>query len=302
MTKSSFTSLLLAILFIASPSYATGKAPSNDADITVYTAGDIAECKSKKTTAYSIATAKLINAGIAQYPKAIVLTLGDHTYPVGRPEEFDTCYEPSWGKFKNRTYPAPGNHEYYSPSAYGYFQYFGDAAGSQDRPYYSFNKGNWHIIALDSNLKKDQQQAQLAWLKQDLQNNRSACILAYWHHPLYSSGLHGNNSIMKSAWEMLMDAKADLILSAHDHSYERFALQNSEGEKDEQAGMREFVVGTGGATLKPALWQKQHSEVLNTQTHGILKLTLKKQSYAWRFLPVKGSEFTDEGSAVCHRK
>lgn len=294
--------LLFFFLSLTSHCFAAKKAPNNDSVLIVYTAGDIADCSSKKLAAHSAATAKIIHAGIAQNPTAIVLTLGDHTYPVGTPDEFENCYESTWGKFKNRTYPIPGNHEYYIPSAYPYFKYFGQAAGSQQRPYYSFNKGSWHIIALDSNLKKEKQQAQLEWLEQDLKQNRSSCTLAYWHHPMYSSGLHGNNSIMKPAWEMLMNAKADLVLSGHDHSYERFALQNSRGERDDQTGLREIVVGTGGAKLMPAVWKRQHSEVLNTKTHGVLKLNLKKQSYNWKFLAVKGSNFTDEGRADCYRK
>lgn len=293
-------SLLLFILFATNFSYAANK--TNDSTITVYTAGDIAECTSKKLAAHSAATAEIINAGIAQDPNAIVLTLGDHTYPVSTSAEYEYCYEPTWGKFKNRTYPIAGNHEYYIPSAYTYFEYFGDAAGSQEKPYYSFNKGSWHIIALDSNLKKEQLQAQFDWLAEDLKNNPSSCTLAYWHHPMYSSGLHGNITIMKPAWEMLMAAKADLVLSAHDHFYERYALQNSEGEKDDQAGIREIIVGTGGAKLMPALWQRKHSEVLNTKVHGILKLELKKQGYEWEFLAVEGSTFTDKGSTECHSK
>lgn len=293
--------LLLLAIGITNLCYAAKKAPDSGSITTVYSAGDIADCRTPQKAAQSAATAKLLETEIAQNPSAFILTLGDHTYPVGLPEEFETCYESSWGKFKDRTYPAPGNHEYYSPSAYGYFQYFGNAAGSQQQPYYSFNKGNWHFIALDSNLKEEQQQAQLDWLKQDLDNNRSGCTLAFWHHPLYSSGLHGNNSVMKTAWKMLMDAKADLVLAAHDHSYERFAPQNDAGEKVEQ-GIRSIIVGTGGASLKPVFWKKQHSEVLDAKTHGILKLNLKKQSYTWEFLPVKGSEFTDKGSAVCYRK
>ena len=294
--------LLLFFLFTINVCYAAKQAPNNDSVITVYTAGDIADCSSKTLAAYSAATAEIINTGIAQNPKAIVLTLGDHTYPVGTPAEFETCYEPTWGKFKNRTYPIPGNHEYYIPSAYPYFEYFGAAAGSQQRPYYSFNKGTWHIIALDSNLKKERRQEQLDWLAEDLKNNRSSCTLAYWHHPMYSSGLRGNNDKMKPAWEMLMAAKADLVLSGHEHFYERFALQNSQGEKDDQTGIREIIIGTGGAKLMPALWQRQHSEVLNAKAHGVLKLDLKKQGYEWQFLAVEGSSFTDEGSADCHRK
>ncbi|WP_165794866.1 metallophosphoesterase family protein [Solimicrobium silvestre] len=304
MYKSLLPLALLASTLIAHANTAptTPSTESRDATITVYAAGDIADCRTKKSTARSIATATLINAGIADDPQAIVLTMGDHTYPVGVQAEFETCYQPSWGKFKDRTYPSPGNHEYYSPNGIGYYQYFGEAAGSQRQSYYSVNKGAWHIISLNSNLNKEDLQTQLDWLAQDLKKNRSACTLAYWHHPVYSSGLHGNNKHMKPVWEMLMAAKADVILSGHDHHYERFALQNSQGDEDIQTGIREFIVGTGGAKLAPVFWKKSNSEIVNTNTNGVLKLLLKKQGYEWQFLPIEGSSFTDQGSTACHSK
>ncbi len=228
--------------------------------------------------------------------------LGDSAYQITTQKELQTCYHPTWGQFKQRTYPTPGNHEYYTPNAYPYFQYFGKAAGSQQRSYYSFNKGAWHIISLNSNIKKEQQQAQLKWLAQDLKNNRSTCILAFWHHPLYSSGLRGADPIMRPAWQMLMTAKADVILSGHEHLYERFALQDSQGQQDSQHGMRQFVVGTGGTQLSIAPWQRTNSEVLNAKLHGVLKLTLKSQRYDWEFLPIKTDAAIDKGSAECHAK
>lgn len=270
--------------------------------VVAYSAGDIADCRSKQSTARSVATAGLINADLKRNPTAIVLTLGDHTYPVGLPAEFARCYQPSWGQFKDRTYPSPGNHEYYSPNGYGYFQYFGDAAGSQQHSFYSVEKAAWHIISLNSSLQGEAQQAQLAWLKSDLQHQHSACILAYWHHPLYSSGLHGNNANMQAAWELLMAAKADVVLSGHDHHYERFGLQDSDAQENSQAGIREFIVGTGGAKFGPVFFRKAHSEAINTKENGVLKLTLNQGSYEWQFLTVADGVFTDQGKTDCHAK
>lgn len=273
---------------------------------TVYAAGDIADCQKPDSAKHSQATAHIIQTELARNPSAIVLTIGDHTYPIGRPEEFKQCYDPTWGQFKNKTYPSPGNHEYYMPKAYGYFEYFGEAAGSQKHPYYSFNKGTWHIISLDSNLKNEQQQAQLAWLESDLKKNKSSCILAYWHHPVYSSGLRGNYSQMNEAWNKLLKARADIVLSAHDHYYERFAPQTTDGTLEAEKGIREFIVGTGGAHLTPSLIRKPNSEVLNTDTYGVLQLRLYKNSYRWSFMAVHTDPdtqpFSDKGEGECHKK
>ena len=274
--------------------------------VTVFAAGDIADCRfAAASDSRAARTADLIKTGIAKDPTTTVLTLGDHTYPIGLPAEFSGCYEPTWGQFKDRTYPSAGNHEYYSPEGFGYFQYFGQAAGTPQRSYYSINKGAWHIVSLNSNLKKEQQQQQMDWLADDLKNNKSACTLAYWHHPVYSSGPHGNNAQMKQAWQLLMAAKADVVLSGHDHHYERFALQDGDGQIDDKAGIRQFVIGTGGAKLSPVFWRKPHSEALNNDIYGVLKLNLKAQGYEWEFLPVQDTAkvaFTDQGSTACHAK
>jgi len=299
------TALCTASLLMFSP-YVQADEPNPtinaDAPVVAFAAGDIADCRSKKSTARNVATAKIISQAIEDNPNAIVLTLGDHTYPVGTTEEFDDCYQPSWGQFKDHTFPSPGNHEYYTPNAYPYFQYFGDITGTQKHSFYSFDKGAWHIISLNSNLRSDDMQQQLDWLKNDLKNKSAACILAYWHHPVYSSGMHGNNSQMKPAWELLMAAKADVILSGHDHHFERFALQNSEADEDKASGIRQFIVGTGGATLGPVFFRKSNSQTINTKENGVLKLTLKKDSYDWEFVGVPDTSFTDQGSTACHTK
>lgn len=269
--------------------------------VTVYAAGDIAECRKHKPE-YSVAakTAALIARALNADSQAHVLALGDLTYPIGVAQEYNDCYEPTWGRFKERTYPAPGNHEYYTPEAIGYYGYFGEAAGPGRRGYYSVEIGSWHVVSLNSNLKPAQRQAQLDWLKKDLEQYKGRCTLAFWHHPLYSSGGHGNNAWMADAWKLLMDHGADLVLSGHDHDYERFAPQDEKGNRDEGRGMREFVVGTGGAHLTPMRFRKPNSETSGNSAHGVLKLTLKEAGYEWEFLPVEAGGLTDRGAALCH--
>jgi 3',5'-cyclic AMP phosphodiesterase CpdA len=274
---------------------------SADKGVTIYTAGDIADCRKLSVTETPAAkTAAIIAGRLATDPTAAVLTLGDNTYPIGLLAEFTDCYDKTWGQFKKRTYPAPGNHEYYTQSAAGYYEYFGDAAGPSRRGYYSFNLGKWHVISLNSNLVELANIEQLVWLKKDLEQHPAKCTLAYWHHPVFSSGGHGNNDIMRNAWKLLNDANADLVLVSHDHDYERFAPQDPDGKRDDAHGIREFVVGTGGARLSPFFLRKDNSEITFNDTHGVLKLVLKENSYEWEFLPVAGSSFTDQGKGDCH--
>jgi acid phosphatase type 7 len=276
-------------------------APPAGSGITVYTAGDIADCRNALPAASGAAkTAAVIQAGLGQDSGAKVISLGDNTYPVGLPLEFSSCYEPTWGQFKDRTLPTSGNHEYYTAGAPGYYGYFGHAAGQPLQGYYSTELGKWHIVSLNSNLKDAELLAQLDWLKADLAQHRNSCTLAFWHHPVYSSGRHGNNQQMAGAWQALQDAGADLLLVSHDHHYERFAPLNAAGQRDDGQGIRQFVVGTGGAKLTALNQRQPDSEVSNNETHGVLRLVLKDNGYDWQFLPVAGSTFSDSGSAQCH--
>ncbi|HZW11709.1 MAG TPA: metallophosphoesterase [Noviherbaspirillum sp.] len=272
-----------------------------DKGVTVYAAGDIANCRKLRPEDSNAAkTAALVADRLAKDAEAAVLTLGDHTYPVGLLSEFTNCYDPTWGQFKARTYPTPGNHEYYTPHAVGYFSYFGDAAGPGRSGHYSFNLGKWHIVSLNSYLKPEQHAAQLEWLKSDLARNQTRCTLAFWHHPRYSSGGHGNNPQIDDAWQVLYAAGAELLLSSHDHNYERFAPQDGSGRLDEKRGIRQFVVGTGGASLTPLRFKKANSEVSDNSSYGVLKLVLKDIGYEWEFLPVEKDGFRDSGAALCH--
>lgn len=258
-------------------------------------AGDIAGCSSQKDEE----TARLLDA-----MAGTVVTLGDNVYPDGTAEQFAGCYDPTWGRHKARTRPSAGNHDYYTPGASGYHGYFGAAAGDADKGYYSYHLGDWHIIVLNSECaqvdgcERDSPQGQ--WLWADLIANPSVCTLAYWHAPLFSSGLHhGGEEAMRDFWQLLYEAGADVVLNGHEHNYERFAPQDPNGLADPERGIRQFVVGTGGAGLY-AFWLPQpNSEVRNNDTHGVLKLTLHPTGYDWAFIPAAGGTFTDTGSAAC---
>jgi hypothetical protein len=206
-------------------------------------AGDIASCSSRGDEA----TAELVE-GI----EGVVATLGDTVYDSGTAKEFADCYEPSWGRFKDRSRPSVGNHEYYTPGASGYFDYFGAAAGEPGKGYYSYDLGTWHIAALNSvcwevgGCTSDDPQAQ--WLAADLQASPAKCTLAYWHFPRFSSGPHGSSDIVDAYWRILAEAGAEIVLTGHDHDYERFAPLNADGGEDLDHGVRQFVVGTGGGS------------------------------------------------------
>ena len=295
------TGIAIALAFQTGMARADSSQTGSAKGITVYVAGDIADCREHTALQSPAAkTADLVANGLKGDAQARVLTLGDNTYPKGDPGEFVQCYAPTWGRFKDLTLPAPGNHDYYTAGAAGYFGYFGVSAGQQQRGYYRSQIGNWRIFSLNSNLKDPAQQAsQLAWLQAELAKPGTGCTLAYWHHPLFSSGGHGNNPHMSAIWQALQNAKADLVLAGHDHDYERFAPQTVDGKPD-VSGMREFVVGTGGTPLTPALMRRANSEVINTDSHGVLKLTLQDHGYDWEFLSVNKDGFADNGSATCH--
>jgi hypothetical protein len=266
-------------------------------DPVVVGAGDIAVCGPNDDSA----TAKLLS----HMPDATIVTLGDNAYEDGSSADFANCYDPTWGRFKARTRPAVGNHEYQTPGASGYFDYFGKAAGKPDEGYYSYDLGDWHVVSLNSMCNRvggcGPGSPMVRWLKDDLADDPSRCTLAYFHHPLFSSGSeHGNNPYMRPVWDVLYAADADVVLNGHEHVYERFAPQDPGARGDPERGIREFVVGTGGAPLYAFLPPKPNSQVRNADTHGVIKLTLHPDGYDWRFVPVAGKSFTDSGSDSCH--
>ncbi|HET7713213.1 MAG TPA: metallophosphoesterase, partial [Patescibacteria group bacterium] len=212
--------------------------------------------------------------------------------------------EPSWGRHKNRTKPSPGNHDYNTSGATGYYNYFGANAGSPSTGYYSYNLGSWHVVVLNSNCSAvggcGVGSAQEQWLRSDLAANPGVCTLSYWHHPRFSSGsTHGSNTAYQPFWQALYDYKADVILVGHEHNYERFSPQDPAGASDPGRGIRQFVVGTGGRSHYGFGTILTNSEVRNGDTYGVLKLTLKQSSYSWQFIPEAGKSFTDSGESNC---
>ncbi len=258
-------------------------------------AGDIASCTSDgdEATAALIATMS-----------GMVAALGDNAYEDGSLTDYSTCYVPTWGSFIERTQPTPGNHDYNTPNAGGYYQYYGALAGDSTQGYYSYDLGSWHIIVVNSNCADvggcRVGGPQETWLRDDLAKHPAQCTLAYWHHPLFSSGQNGGFTSLVPIWQALYDNGADVVLTAHDHDYERFAPQDANGHLDLKKGLVEFVVGTGGKQLTDVNPIMPNSQVFNNVTYGVLRLELKEGSYSWQFLPVAGGTFTDSGSQPCH--
>lgn len=282
------------------PHEAPGKEPQQQTFVLVG-AGDIASCKNPEGAR---ATAKLIE----QIP-GTVFAAGDLAYEAGSTADFNNCYDPAWGRFKDRTKPALGNHEYRERTASGYFHYWGAQAGPAEKGYYSYDLGDWHIVVLNTNCEAKglggcgAGSAQEAWLKKDLAEHPNACILAYGHHALFSSGIFKSHAVhpeLKPLWEDLYAAHADLVLAGHEHSYERFAPQDPEGKADLAHGIREIVAGTGGRSHDPLGFATANSEVRNWETYGVLKLSLAPGKYAWEFIPAEGDAFRDSGNGVCH--
>lgn len=253
-------------------------------------AGDIAECGS---------TGAAATAGVLDTIDGTVFTVGDHAYRAGTTEEFRNCYDPTWGRHKARTRPASGNHEYRSTDGAPYYAYFGERAGEPGKGYYSYDLGAWHIVALNSNIAVEAGSAQGQWLRADLAAHNTTCTLAYWHVPLFSSGHHGDTPAMRAFWRVLYEFGVDVIVNGHDHDYERFTPQDPDGKADATRGIREFVVGTGGAHLRKIHGQHVNSEICDASTWGELKLTLHPTSYEWEFIPVTSGAFHDAGSAEC---
>jgi hypothetical protein len=266
------------------------------ADAHLVAAGDIADCAGGADT-----TAALLDG----LPGTVAM-LGDAAYQNGTADEFARCYEPTWGRHKARTRPAVGNHEYGSPGASPYFTYFGAAAGAAGLGWYSYDLGAWHVIVLNSNCSRaggcHAGSEQERWLRADLDATRAAdCTLAYMHHPRFSSGnTHGGSASVEPLWRALHEHGAEVVLAGHEHDYERFAPQTPTGTLDQQRGVRQFVVGTGGRPLRNLGPPHPNTEVRQNTALGVLHMRLRDGSYDWRFVSQPGSAFTDEGSARCH--
>jgi acid phosphatase type 7 len=229
-----------------------------------------------------------------------VLVLGDAQYENGLYSEYRASYHPTWGRFLRKTYPVPGNHDYRSGDARGYFSYFGRRAHAAHGGYYSFDLGRWHLIALNSAEGDAPLRAQLAWLRRDLRRNRDRCELAFWHHPRFSSGVnHGSDRAMAAFWEVLQPAGVDVVLNGHEHNYERFKKMSPGGGASPN-GMREFVVGTGGKGGNyPFLSRPLRTSQVRLQGLGVLRMQLRAGDYSWRFVR-PGGRVLDRGSTACH--
>jgi hypothetical protein len=258
-------------------------------------AGDIGDCDREDDSA----TAALIEA-----IPGTVFTAGDNAYQNGTAAQFRDCYDPTWGRFLDRTRPAPGNHDYHTDGASAYLEYFGDAAVNEEGdPWYSYDLGEWHIVVLNSECDDvdgcDPDSRQGRWLAADLAASNAACTAAIFHEPRFSSGFHGQGRSVAPFWDALYAEGADVVINGHDHDYERFAPQNPDGEEDRERGIREFVVGTGGTGLREFEETAANSELRANVSHGVLKLTLRPRGYDWEFIPTRGT-FSDAGSATCH--
>ena len=313
--------LTIAVVFIVlcTPVLAQGSAVSaadttQQAPLTVMAVGDIACDPANPDFHGGGGDAKFCQERatsdlVAQAHPNAVLALGDNQYENATLSAFQRSYDPTWGRFKDITYPVPGNHEYLTPDAAGYFAYFGTRAGNNPGGYYSFNLGGWHIIALNSECTEPgvggcgvgSQQEQ--WLLGDLAANRSPCTLAFWHEPRFTSGRNLNHPALQAFWEDLYAYGAAIVLNGHDHIYERFAPQNPHQQAD-PLGIREFIVGGGGNNHQPSYGTIQpNSVVRDNTTYGVLKLTLGQGSYDWQYLPAQqagNGTFTDKGSGTCH--
>jgi hypothetical protein len=288
--KRPFKMLIMTSLAVALILTLTGGRPISayaaGTSVILVGAGDIATCKNSNDSK----TAQLLGLISPSY----VFTLGDNVYSSGTSSEYKNCYAPTWGAWKSRTKPVPGNHEYQTSGASGYYNYFGVPQ------YYAYNAGSWRIYAMNSEIDASATSAQAQWLKKDLAANPRKCVMAYWHRPRWSSGSdHGNDSKTQALWSILYDAKAELVLSGHSHNYERFAPMNKSGGAV-SAGLQQFVVGTGGTGHDGFSSIHSASRARNSNTYGVIRLFLTPTSYSWRFLPISGQSYSDTGTINCH--
>lgn len=258
-------------------------------------AGDIADCDSDGDEA---------TAALLDRIGGTVFTAGDNVYPAASRGAFEDCYEPSWGRHLARTRPAAGNHDWRDGGIGAYREYFAaQGTGQGDTTWYAYDLGTWRVIVLDSDCDDvggcTAGSPQGRWLAAELAANDARCTLAIWHHPRFSSGVHGNDSVVAPFWTALYAADADVVVNGHDHDYERFAPQDPSGHEDRDAGIREFVVGTGGAPLRKFSTIRANSELRAAVDHGVLALTLRDGGYDWRFHAAT-TDFSDAGSAHCH--
>lgn len=284
----------------------TGPDPSAE-PVTVVAVGDLV-CGAATPASRPCEHAATASAATSAGPEAVLL-LGDLQYEDATLAEFEQYFEPTWGVLKHISYPVPGNHEYQTADAAGYFDYFngvgsaGGRAGARGKGYYAITLGAWRVIALNSNCAAIGGCAagspQEQWLRAELAATRAACTLAFWHHPPFTSSARAASPVMLPLWRILVDHGVDVVLTAHEHQYERFAPMDANGARDAASGTRMFVVGTGGRDLHLFGTPHPASEARNFQTFGVLRMVLRATSYEWTFVPVAGGDFSDTGSHDC---
>ena len=287
---------------VASPSPSASSGPSTEPspstpDPVLVGVGDIATCDHNDDEQTAALVARL---------EGIVFTLGDNAYDRGSTAEFNDCYDPSWGRVKDRTeFPVAGNHDWDTRNAAGYREYFGKVATPNGQTWYSRDVGAWHVIVLDANCTAlaggcRPGSPQLRWLRQDLAASDATCTLAMWHQPRFSSGEHGNDKSVAPFWDALYAGGADLIVNGHDHDFERFAPQDPDGNRDDARGIVEIVAGTGGGEMRSMAHTVANSIVRKGRLLGVLQVTLHPDGWDSRFIPTDGYSFTDESHGTCH--
>ncbi len=238
-------------------------------------------------------------AALLQSLSGTIILAGDLAYMNGRVEDYARCFDPDFGRFRSRWRPVPGNHEYTDRAADGYFTYFGDAAGEGRRGYYAFRAGPWRVLMLNSSIPVSTNSEQYLWASEELRVDPSRCTMAVWHHPYVSSGPNGPNVYMRDMWQLLWENNADVVVSGHDHFYERFGPQDAAYQSDRERGLRQFIAGTGGATLYHATGRFPNSETI-VEAYGVLKLTLQPGFYDWEFVDANTNAISDRGTGQCH--
>jgi len=288
VTRPAPLAALLALLLAACGG---GERGAPIAKTSLVAAGDVASCWWRGDEA----TARLLD----RMDEGVVALLGDAVYQDGTPQQFARCYGPTWGRHRERTRPTPGNHEYRYRDGEGYWTYFGELAGERRKGWRSYDLDGWHVAVLNSEEEIGAGSEQLRWLEADLRAHGGKCTLVYTHRPRFSSGKHGSSEKMADAYRVMYEHGVDVLLGGHDHHYERFAPQDPGGRRDDARGIRQFVIGTGGAPTYPVRDLLPNSEARENRTHGVLRLELRPREYAWEFVPVRARTFTDRGTSPC---
>jgi hypothetical protein len=251
--------------------------PPPGGSVDIAAAGDIATSGSGDT-----ATSNLV----LDLNPTQVYTLGDNVYPDGTLGQFNSYYDPTWGRFLAKTFPTVGNHDYHTAGASGYKTYFAPSAGNGDLLNYSHMFEGWLVVHLDS---EGSTTAAVNFLNDRLAASSATCEIVMWHHPRFSSGEHGNDASQASLWDAAVAGDVELVLNGHDHNYERFAPVS---------GTEQLVVGTGGVGLR-AIGTPEPGSQVRLRTHGVLALDVTDTGYSFEFIDT-ANVVQDSGSGSCN--